>query len=82
MKNFLELLATDLTLDVDCNGVRSQVPLLETMQFQSNDCVVIDGIEILPRYGYLCQNSVLNIDQPFYQWLHHVSGQGWLLVPQ
>jgi hypothetical protein len=24
---------------------------------------------------------ILNIDQPFYQWRHHVTGQGWLLEP-
>lgn len=23
----------------------------------------------------------LNIEQPFYQWLHQVTGQGWLLQP-
>jgi hypothetical protein len=23
----------------------------------------------------------LNIDQPFYRWRHHITGQGWLLEP-
>ena len=81
MKNFLDLLAIESWLDVNCNGLQSQWPLLEPLQFQANDIVVIDGIEILPRFGYLCHNGRLSIDQPFYQWLHHATAQGWLLEP-
>ena len=33
--------------------------------------------------SYLGYNGswVLNITEPFYQWHHHVTGQGWLLEP-
>ena len=82
MKNFLELLDTELFLEVECNGVYSKVPLLQPMNFDSNDSVVIDGIEVLPKFWHLSTNGVLNIDRPFYQWLHHATDQGWLLVPQ
>lgn len=27
------------------------------------------------------QQGILTIEQPFYRWLHHRSGQGWLLEP-
>jgi len=52
------------------------------MDFDANHEVVIDGNEILPRYQHLANNGRLVIAEPFYQWLHQVSGQGWLLRPQ
>ena len=82
MNNFLDLLATEPWLDVVCNGSHSQRPLLEPLSFQAKDAVVIDGIEILPRFEYLCHHGKLTIDRPFYQWLHHATAQGWLLEPQ
>jgi hypothetical protein len=35
------------------------------------------------KTNYLGYNGTwtLNIDRPFYQWLHQASGQGWLLEP-
>jgi len=81
MKNFSELLATDLKLEVAVNNQVRQVGLHDTLIFDLRDTVVIDGIEILPKYNYLGSNGVLKIDTPFYQWLHHATAQGWLLTP-
>jgi hypothetical protein len=82
MKNFLELLATDLHLEVVVNNQIRQVGLHDTLIFDLSDTVVIDSIEILPEYSYLGSNGVLEINKPFYQWLHHATAQGWLLTPQ
>jgi hypothetical protein len=82
MKNFLELLATDLKLDVAVNGNRYKTGLHTSMTFDVNDLVFVDGIEVLPRYQYLAKDKVLQISQPFYQWHHTASQQGWLLKPQ
>ena len=81
MKTFSDLLATECKLDVVVNGIPSQVDLHSSLQFQCTDLVTVDGIEILPKYEYLSQNGVLDINEPFYQWLHRITGQGWLLVP-
>jgi hypothetical protein len=81
MKNFLELLATDLHLEVVVNNQIRQVGLHDILIFDLKDTVVIDSIEILPKYSYLGNNGVLEINTPFYQWLHHVTAQGWLLTP-
>ena len=82
MNNFLDLLATEPCLDVVCNGSHSQQPLLKPLTFPAEDTVSIDGIDVLPRFGYLCRHGKLTIDLPFYQWLHHATAQGWLLEPQ
>ena len=81
MKNFSELLATDLKLDVVVNGTATAVYLHDNLIFDANDTVVIDCVEILPRYHYLAVNGTLTIDIPFYQWYHKISAQGWLLTP-
>ena len=81
MKNFSDLLATKLTLEVMVNGHAATAGLHENLKFQASDVVEIDGVEILPRYRYLAQDGVLTINEPFYRWLHSVSGQGWLLKP-
>ena len=81
MKNFLDLLATKLSLEVIVNNQKTTAELKEKFKFQAVDLVEIDGIEILPKYQYLAVNGVLVIDEPFYCWYHRVSGQGWLLVP-
>lgn len=82
MKNFLDLLATKACLIVTVNGQEHRVDLCDTLKFDANDSVTVDGIDILPRYRHLANNQVLEISEPFYQWLHRVSGQGWLLVPR
>jgi hypothetical protein len=82
MKNFLELLATDLHLEVVVNNKIRQVGLHDILIFDLKDTLVIDSIEILPKYSYLGSNGVLEINKPFYQWLHHATAQGWLLTPQ
>jgi hypothetical protein len=81
MKNFLDLLDTKLHLDVVINGDCRCVRLHDELLFDANASVSIDGIEILPRYQHLAENSVLTIAEPFYCWYHRVSGQGWLLTP-
>jgi|688.fasta_scaffold273808_2 hypothetical protein len=81
MKNFSELLATDLYLEVAVNNQIRRVGLHDALVFDLGDTVVIDSIEILPKYSYLGSNGVLTINTPFYQWLHHVTAQGWLLTP-
>ena len=82
MKNFLELLVTELTLDVVVNNTATQVDLHDHLIFDANDTVVIDGIKLLPKYQYLAVDGKITISEPFYQWYHRVSGQGWLLMPQ
>jgi hypothetical protein len=81
MKNFSELLATDLKLDIVVNGTVMFAGLHEMLIFDTNDTVVIDNIEILPKYQYLADNGKLTISEPFYCWYHRLSGQGWLLTP-
>ena len=81
MKNFLDLLATELTLDVCVNGQSRVAGLHDCLTFDAIDSVTVDDIEILPKYSYLSSDGKLVIDQPFYCWYHQVSAQGWLLTP-
>jgi len=82
MKNFSELLATELHLDVVINGHTSVAGLHDHLTFGQDDVVTVDGIDVLPRYRHMAVADVLHIHQPFYCWYHTVSGQGWLLEPQ
>jgi hypothetical protein len=82
MKNFLDLLATDLWLTVCVNQKQSVTKLHALLDFDARDTVTIDGIDVLPRYQHLAVDGRLTIPVPFYQWYHEVSGQGWLLKPQ
>lgn len=82
MKNFSELLDTKLALEITVNGQLVKAGLTDLLKFQSDDIVSIDGIEVLPKYRYLAINNVLEFNEPFYHWLHRVTGQGWLLKPQ
>ena len=52
MKTFSDLLATKLELCVVVNGQESSAGLLDLLTFNSDDTVVIDGIEVLPKYNY------------------------------
>ena len=81
MKNFSDLLATEQHLDIGVNGSHSKAGLHDSLTFNQDDVVTVDGIDILPRYQYMAVSGVLHIDQPFYCWYHTVSGQGWLLQP-
>jgi len=81
MKNFLDLQATELCLDVVVNGQATKNYLYDHLTFDTDQIVTVDEIEILPKYTYLAINGKLHIDQPFYMWYHQVSGQGWLLKP-
>jgi hypothetical protein len=81
MKNYSELLATNQTLSVVVNGTVLSAGLHDLLVFKEADTVVIDGIDVLPRYQYLAENNTLTIPKPFYQWYHDVAGQGWLLNP-
>jgi hypothetical protein len=82
MKNFSDLLATDLKLHVVVNGNQYESELHTPLSFNANDLVTVDGIEVLPRYRCLTGDSTLQISIPFYQWYHKASDQGWLLTPQ
>lgn len=82
MKNFLNLLATEQHLAVSLNNTTYSVGWAMPMEFSANDCVTVDGIEILPKYQHLAVDGKLTISKPFYQWYHQVSGQGWLIMPQ
>ena len=82
MKNFLDLLATDFKLHVVVNGNQYASGLHTSLSFNADDLVTVDGIEVLPRYQHLANNNTLQISEPFYQWYHRVSEQGWLLTPQ
>ena len=142
MKNFSDLLATDLHLDLvliaepvgrpdieiwvnqqlihqgqlsDSIKVSTQLPLLigllvlvklknKVYSSESETAVVlnqlsIDGFDIIPNFTHLAQYHndhdfteptsyigfngewKLEIPQPFYQWHHKVTGQGWLFRP-
>ena len=81
MNNFSELLATELKLNVVVNGKATDANLHDNLIFDAHDTVTVDGVEILPRYHYLISNGNLTITEPFYNWYHRVSGQGWLLTP-
>jgi hypothetical protein len=81
MKNFSELLDTDLKLEVVVNNKLTVVDLHDFLMFNESDTVTIDGLEILPKYHYLVDNKILTIQEPFYQWYHRISGYGWLLTP-
>jgi len=82
MKNFSDLLATELHLVVLINNTTCSVGWAMPLEFSANDTVTVDGEEILPRYQYLAVDGKLTIPEPFYRWYHRVSGQGWLLTPQ
>jgi len=81
MKNFSELLATDLKLTVVVNGQDADANLHDSLIFDADDTVTVDGVDILPKYVYLAINGTLVINEPFYRWYHRVSNQGWLLTP-
>jgi hypothetical protein len=81
MKNFSELLATDLKLTVVVNGQAADAILHDSLIFDADDTVTVDGVDILPKYVYLAINGTLTINEPFYRWYHRVSNQGWLLTP-
>ena len=81
MKNFSELLATDLKLTVVVNEKTMTADLHDLLIFDADDTVTIDDVDILPGYQYLTTNGKLTISEPFYCWYHRVSGQGWLLTP-
>lgn len=87
MKNFSELLATDIDLDVEVHtsqGVtRFCWPLLKPLDFifQDPQSVRVDGMELI-EFGWY-ENDVWKIkhNEIFCRWRHHVTGQGWLLDP-
>jgi hypothetical protein len=81
MKNFSELLATELKLNVVVNGIATTANLHDNLIFNADDTVTVDDVEILPQYRYLSVNGMLTISEPFYNWYHRVSAQGWLLTP-
>lgn len=113
MNRFLDLLDTDIKLDVvvtvesdqlnnvsitvnnktvDINLEKSTSKRFQLCILDSIDIFIprsvsvidldIDGHKIWPRFGWSDQQGhYVKIDRPFYQWLHTISGQGWLLIP-
>jgi hypothetical protein len=81
MKNFSELLATELKLNVVVNGIATTANLYDNLIFNADDTVTVDDVEVLPQYCYLSVDGMLTISEPFYNWYHRVSAQGWLLTP-
>ena len=81
MKNFLQLLATDLELTVTVDNNTYQTDLHKHLAFDADSTVSVDGIDVLPKYRYLAVDGKLTINEPFYCWYHCVAGQGWLLKP-
>jgi len=81
MKNFSELLATDYKLNIVVNGLAVDANLHDSLIFDADDTVTVDGVDILPRYLHLATNGKFAINEPFYHWYHRVSDQGWLLTP-
>ena len=81
MKNYLDQLVTESQLDIVINGAKLSYKLHDTLIFDSRDSVIVDGIEILPKYRHLAEENTLKINEPFYCWYHRISGQGWLLNP-
>lgn len=57
MKNFSELLATELKLNVVVNGVATVANLHDNLIFNADDAVTIDNIEILPKYWHCPQTE-------------------------
>lgn len=89
MKNFSELLDTDFAIEiqtvVDGVIVKNTVPLLKPIKLEipgSLTSIKIDSFDVMPYVWH--QNSIwyFEIYQPFYQWRHTITGQGWLLKPQ
>ena len=81
MKNYLDQLATELYLRIEVNGQRKYAGLLDHFDFAADQSVLVDDLEILPKYQHLARDGRLLIQEPFYCWYHRVSGQGWLLKP-
>lgn len=89
MKTFCELLATDVCLNieitVDGEIKKYQAPLLEPIQIRTQGNLTqltIDGFDVMPYVWFQDHTWHFEIEHPFYQWQHQVTGQGWLLKPQ
>jgi hypothetical protein len=89
MKNFSELLAIEQLIEIETtvDGIVNcgSVPLLQPIRLEipgNLTSICIDNFDVSP-YTW-CQDGVwhFEIDQPFYQWRHVITGQGWLLEPQ
>lgn len=116
MKNFSELLATNLSVDIDMTVVPTAqeslqviingrciynnvmqhstdfhytVPLLEPIEIvvthsgATVSSLKFDGWESRPVHGqdFTGMWRFTTDGLPFYQWRHHATAQGWLLLP-
>lgn len=116
MKNFLELLATNLAVDIDITveptvlgsiqviindrciydntmhrntDLHYTVPLLEPIEIvvthsgATVSSLKFDGWESRPVHGqdFTGMWRFTTDGLPFYQWQHHATAQGWLLLP-
>jgi len=88
MNTYSELMDTNLTLEVEVdyegNKINYLLPLIEPMNIEIpvGSSLKIDSIEIKDWWITQDQHCWKFItDKPFYQWLHHITAQGWLLEP-
>jgi hypothetical protein len=75
--------------DTDTVSLQTQLPLLEPIAVQVDhqgayvSSLIIDNWQARPQWGQELQGR-WQFDtelQPFYQWHHVITGQGWLLQP-
>jgi len=81
MKNFSELLATDLTLEIKTNGVSIKHPLLDPVRIEIDggyQLTTIDDFDIKDWMGQVIDDVWIFRCDNFYQWKHEITGQGWL----
>lgn len=81
MKNFSELLATDFTLEIKTNGETIEHPLLDPVRIEIDggyELTTVDDFEIKDWMGEEIDGVWVFRCDNFYQWKHHITGQGWL----
>lgn len=81
MKNFSELLATDLYLEIKTNGETTAHPLLDPVRIEIDggyELTTIDDFEIKEWMGEVVDGVWVFCCDNFYQWKHQITGQGWL----
>lgn len=74
---------------IDNVELACDIPLLDNVSIKVShtnvylESLQFDGWEARPQYGWeIDKVFVFETEQPFYQWLHVTTGQGWLLEPQ
>jgi len=81
MKNFSELLATELTLKIIINGKTIEQPLCDPVRIEIDggyELTIIDDFEIKDWMGEIVDGVWVFRCDNFYQWKHQATDQGWL----